>query len=96
MCRLLSLSMLWECMAPPTPVVMTSRRLIFQPFALIAIMSGLYLLVLVLMAWLMFLSCVYLNSIVCICSSGLGSSGPLCSSVARAITMVQCMDSTMF
>ena len=49
-CRLVSFSMEWVCMAPLTPAVMVMRGLVFHPLFCIALIRGSYLVCLCVMA----------------------------------------------
>ena len=69
-------------MAPLTPMVITTRGLIFQPCALIASLNGLYLFSFVCMDWSRNLSCAKVNSMIWMVTSGVGISGPFCSYAA--------------
>ena len=85
MCRFCSCSMLCVWMVPRTPAVMVMRGLTCQPCILIAAMRGLYLSCFVLMAWSVYLSCVNVNSIICMVRLGAGMNGPDCSCVTPCI-----------
>ena len=85
MCKFYSSLMLCVCMEPRTPAVMTMSGFIFQPCALIAVIRGLYLSCLVLMACSVYLSCVNVNSIIWTVRLGAGMSGLDCSCVTPCI-----------
>ena len=90
-CSFLRSSILLVCIAPLTPAVMVIRGLVFQPCAFIASISGLYLVSFVCMACSINLSCVKVNSMICMVRSGVGIRGPFCSYVAPCMyTMSGC------
>lgn len=65
------------CIAPLTLVVMILRGLTFHPCAQIVFINGLYLSCLVLMAWLVAMSCVNVNFMICMVRSNEGMNGPV-------------------
>ena len=79
MWKLSSSSMLLVCMEPQTHVVITISGLTFQPYALIATIRGLYLLLLVKMAWFVYLSCTNVNSSIWILNLGFDVCARGCS-----------------
>lgn len=68
-------SRLLLCIAPLTLAVMVMRGLTFQPWALIASISGLYLSSFICMACSMNLSCVKVNSMIWMVMYGVGIGG---------------------
>lgn len=74
MCRFLSSMVLFVCMAPLTLAIISG--LTFQPCAQIFSFNGLSFFV-VWMKWLMHVSCVYVNLIICMERSGVGIKGPV-------------------
>jgi hypothetical protein len=70
------------CIAPLTHAMIVVRGLIFQPCAFIASTSGLYLASFVCIVGSTNVSCVKVNSIICMVRSGVGIKGSFCSYVA--------------
>lgn len=68
-----------------TSTVMIINGLTSQPCSSIVQIKGLYLSCLILMAWLVNLSCVNVNSIIYTARLGVGRNGPFCSCVAPFI-----------